>query len=152
MAVLPGVALDELWEIVGAGERGLIAMSALVGLVSVAGLVAVIMAGLNERRRELAILRAVGAGPRQMLFLLALEGALVTLVGVVAGWVACLAVVALMGEWFGSRFGIARHAHPPSADEGLLLIAVLAVGWLASLLPGIRAYRLSLADGLSPRI
>jgi putative ABC transport system permease protein len=60
MAVLPGVALDELWDIVGIGGRGLIAMSALVGLVSVAGLVAVIMAGLNERRRELPILRAVG--------------------------------------------------------------------------------------------
>ena len=152
MAVLPGVALDELWDVVGVGERGLIAMSALVGFVSVAGLVAVIMAGLNERRRELAILRAVGAGPRQVLFLLALEGALVTLVGVVAGWVTCLLVVALLGEWFGSRFGIALHAHLPSVEEGLLLITVLAVGWLASLIPGVRAYRLSLVDGLSPRI
>lgn len=152
MAVLPGVALDELWDVVGVGERGLVAMSALVGFVSVAGLVAVILAGLNERRRELAILRAVGAGPRQVLSLLALEGALVTLVGVAAGWAACLLVVALLGEWFGSRFGVALHAHLPNAEEGLLLIAVLAVGWLASLIPGIRAYRLSLADGLSPRI
>jgi putative ABC transport system permease protein len=63
--MLPGVALDELWDVVGLGERGLLAISALVALVSLAGLVAVVLAGLNERRRELAVLRAVGAGPRQ---------------------------------------------------------------------------------------
>jgi putative ABC transport system permease protein len=87
-----------------------------------------------------------------VLFLLALEGALVTLVGVVAGWLTCLLVVALLGEWFGFRFGIALHAHLPSVEEGLLLITVLVVGWLASPLPGVRAYRLSLVDGPPPRI
>jgi putative ABC transport system permease protein len=58
MAVLPGVALDELWDVVGVGERALLGMSAMVGVVSLAGLVAVVMAGLNERRRELAVLRS----------------------------------------------------------------------------------------------
>ena len=41
MAVLPGVALDELWEVVGAGERALQAVSVLVSVVSLAGLMAV---------------------------------------------------------------------------------------------------------------
>ena len=63
MAILPGVALDELWSVVGVGENALLLMSALVALVSLAGLVSVVMAGLNERRRELAVLRAVGAEP-----------------------------------------------------------------------------------------
>lgn len=152
MAVLPGVALDELWDVVGIGERGLLAMSVLVAVVSLAGLVAVIMAGLNERRRELAILRAVGAGPREVLFLLALEGGLVTLIGVVGGLLASWLAIALLGGWFGGRFGIALHLHGPSADEGLLLSGLIAGGWLASLIPGYRAYRLSLADGLSPRV
>ena len=75
MAVLPGVALDELWDVVGAGERALLAMSAMVAVVSLAGLVAVVLAGLNERRRELAVLRAVGAAPRHVLLMLAAEGA-----------------------------------------------------------------------------
>ncbi|WP_043818688.1 ABC transporter permease, partial [Rubrivivax gelatinosus] len=66
LAVLPGVALDELWEVVGVGERSLLAVSALVAVVSLAGLVAVVLAGLAERRRELAVLRAVGAGPRHV--------------------------------------------------------------------------------------
>jgi putative ABC transport system permease protein len=152
MAILPGVALDELWQVVGIGERGLLAMSVLVSLVSLAGLVAVILAGLNERRRELAILRAVGAGPRQLLLLLAAEGALVTLCGVVLGLLACLLAVAALGGWTAARWGLPLHLQAPSAHEGLLLAGVLAAGLLASLVPGLRAYRLALADGLSPRV
>jgi putative ABC transport system permease protein len=152
LAILPGVALDELWDVVGLGERGLQAMSALVAAVSLAGLVAVILAGLNERRRELAILRAVGAGPRQVLALLALEGLLVTAAGVLLGAAACWGAVALLGGWVQGQFGITLRLLPPGGAEWQLMAAVLAGGLIASLLPGWRAYRLSLADGLSPRI
>ncbi|WP_088287022.1 ABC transporter permease [Ideonella sp. A 288] len=152
LAILPGVALDELWEVVGVGERGLLAVSALVSVVSLAGLVAVILAGLNERRRELAILRAVGAGPRQVLLLLALEGALVTLGGVLLGIAAGALALLLGADWVQARFGIALSTGLPSVAEWRLIGALLAGGWLASLVPGWRAYRLSLADGLSPRI
>jgi putative ABC transport system permease protein len=152
LAILPGVALDELWDVVGVGERGLLAMSALVSVVSLAGLVAVILAGLNERRRELAILRAVGAGPRQVLLLLALEGALVTLCGVALGLVLGALALAAGAGWVQSQFGIGLSLAAPSAAEWQLIGALLGAGWLASLLPGWRAYRLSLVDGLSPRI
>jgi putative ABC transport system permease protein len=152
MAILPGVALDELWRVVGVGENALLLMSALVALVSLAGLVSVVMAGLNERRRELAVLRAVGASLRHVLALLALEGALVTLLGVLLGVVATVLGVACLSPWLQSHFGLALRLTEPTANEWLLLASVLAAGWLASLLPGLRAYRLSLADGLSPRI
>ncbi len=151
MGVLPGVALDELWEVVGIGERALLAMTTLVALVSLAGLVAVVLAGLNERRRELAVLRAVGAAPRHVLLLLAAEGALVTGVGALIGALAAAAGVALAGPWVQARFGIGLQGGAPGAGEWALLGAVLAAGMLASLVPGWRAYRLSLVDGLSPR-
>ena len=151
LAVLPGVALDELWQAVGVGERALMGMSALVALVSLAGLVSVVLAGLNERRRELAVLRAVGAAPRHVLLLLAAEGALVTLVGAGVGALAAALGVALAGPWVQSAFGITLRLGAPTAAQWALLGAVLAAGMLASLVPGWRAYRLSLADGLSPR-
>jgi putative ABC transport system permease protein len=151
LAVLPGVALDELWDVIGVGERALLGMSALVAVVSLAGLVAVVLAGLNERRRELAVLRAVGAGPRHVLLLLAVEGALVTTVGALAGAVGAAVGVALAGPWIQSRFGIALQLSAPTLNQWGLLGAVLLAGMLASLVPGWRAYRLSLADGLSPR-
>ena len=151
LAVLPGVALDELWSAVGLGERALMAMSGLVALVSLASLVAVVLAGLNERRRELAVLRAVGAGPRHVLLLLAAEGALVTGLGALLGAAAAATAVVLAGPWVQQRFGIALQATAPTAEQWGLFVAVLLAGMLASLVPGLRAYRLSLADGLSPR-
>jgi putative ABC transport system permease protein len=152
MAILPGVALDQLWDVVGVGERGLVAMSALVSLVSLAGLVAVIMAGLNERRRELAILRAVGAGPWQMLVLLATEGGLITLCGVALGAIAVVLAIATLGGFVRAHWGIALHLPVPGTDDLLLVAAVFVGGLVASLAPGYRAYRLSLVDGLSPRV
>ncbi|MDZ7590811.1 MAG: ABC transporter permease [Rubrivivax sp.] len=151
LAVLPGVALDELWAAVGLGERALLAMSGLVALVSLASLVAVVLAGLNERRRELAVLRAVGAGPRHVLALLATEGALVTLSGAVLGATAAAVAVLAAGPWVQQRFGITLQATAPTVEQWALFAAVLLAGMLASLVPGWRAYHLSLADGLTPR-
>ena len=151
MAVLPGVALDELWDVVGAGERALLAMSALVAVVSLAGLVAVVLAGLNERRRELAVLRAVGAAPRHVLWMLAAEGLMVTLLGMALGVAAVVLAIAGAAPLLQAHFGIGLTLAPPDATQWALLGGVLAAGFLASLVPGWRAYRLSLADGLSPR-
>ncbi|MDQ7958396.1 MAG: FtsX-like permease family protein [Rhodocyclaceae bacterium] len=152
MGILPGVALDELWQVIGVGEKALLAMSGLVGIVSLAGLVSVVMAGLNERRRELAVLRAVGASLRHVLALLALEGAIVTALGVLLGALLAALGIAALGPWLQAQYGLALQLSAPTLNEWLLLGGLLAAGWLASLLPGIRAYRLSLADGLSPRI
>ena len=152
MAVLPGVALDELWGVIGVGENALLAMSALVALVSLAGLVAVVLAGLDQRRRELAVLRAAGAGLRHVMALLAIEGALVTLAGVLLGAAMAALGIALLAPWLQARFGLTLTLSAPTANEGLLVVSLLVAGWLASLLPALRAYRLSLADGLSPRL
>src|SRR5690606_33977567 len=91
MAILPGVALDELWDVIGTGERALLLMSGLVALVSMASLVSVVLATLGERRRELAVLRAVGASPYHVVLLLVLEGFMVTLAGMLAGVAGLLA-------------------------------------------------------------
>ena len=151
LAVLPGVALDELWAAVGLGEKALLAISGLVALVSLASLVAVVLAGLNERRRELAVLRAVGAGPRHVLGLLTLEAALVTVLGSLLGALVSVLAMALAGPWLQTRFGITLQAAAPTATQWALWGAIIAAGMLAGLVPGLRAYRLSLADGLSPR-
>jgi putative ABC transport system permease protein len=120
-------------------------------VVSLASLVAVVLAGLNERRRELAVLRAVGAGPRHVLWLLAAEGALVTLAGALLGALAAAVAVVVAGPLLQQQFGISLQAGAPTPQQWGLFGAVLVAGMLASLVPGWRAYRLSLADGLSPR-
>lgn len=152
MAVLPGVALDQLWETLAVAERALIAVSALVAGVSLVGLVAVILAGLNERRRELAILRSVGAGPRRVLALLLIEGAGLTLAAAALGLGLSQALVLALGPWLATHYGLHLQLAWPNAAQWAWLGAVFAVGTLASLAPAWRAYRLSLADGLTPHV
>lgn len=156
MAVLPGVVLSQLWDMMAVAERTLLAISVLVVAVSFAGLVAVVLAGLGERRRELAILRANGARPRDLFTLLALEGAAVTLIGALLGVVLLTLLTFILGPWLAAEYGLnlgLNLALPMLALTKLELLGwVVAVGTLASLLPGYRAYRLSLADGLTPRV
>ena len=151
MAVLPGVALDELWGTVAQAEKALTLMSVLVGAVSLAGLMAVVMTALEQRRRELAVLRSVGAGPRRVFTLLLLEGLFISALGVAAGAVAWWTLLWTSGPWVQGEYGIILSVGAPSPTEAALAAAVLGAGVLASLWPGWRAYRLSLADGLTPR-
>jgi len=152
LAVLPGVALDELWQVVGVAENTLLALSAMVVVVGLAGLVAVVLAGLNERRREIAVLRAVGASARGVFALLMTEGLFVTLLGCAAGVVLLLGLTLLVAPLAQSRYGITVQPRLLSLAELRLLGLVVLVGVAASVVPGYRAYRLSLADGLTPRL
>ncbi|MBL8373694.1 ABC transporter permease [Accumulibacter sp.] len=152
LAVLPGVALDQLWQVVGFAERTLLAVSAMVVAVGLAGLVAVVLASLGERRRELAILRSVGARPGEVFLLLSAEGLFITVLGALLGVALLALLTALLAPLAQAHFGLAFRARWVSADELRLLGAVVAVGLFASLAPGYRAYRLSLADGLTPRL
>ncbi len=152
LGILPGVTLDELWGLLAVAERALKAISALVVAVGLAGLVAVVLAGLNERRRELAILRSVGARPGDIFALLMVEGVLVIGVGIVLGLVLLAAVFTVVTPWVQARFGLVLGGALPAAAEWPLIAAVFAAGILASAVPAWRAYRLSLADGLTPRV
>lgn len=152
MAVLPGVALDELWQVVGVGENALLVVSGMVVIVGLAGLVSAILASLGERRRELAVLRSVGARPADVFLLLALEGLAVMLAGVVLGVALLTIALFALGPYLSAQFGVTLHPALPAAGELQLLLGTVIAGFIASLLPGLRAYRLSLADGLTPRL
>lgn len=152
LAVLPGVALDELWSIVSIAEKSLLAISALVVAVGMSGLVAVVLAALGERRRELAILRSVGAGPRVVFMLLAIEGLMVVTAGALLGVLGLIVLNLFAGPILETHLGISFTRGMLSAEAWQLLFLVMTTGFLVSLVPGYRAYRLSLADGLTPRL
>jgi putative ABC transport system permease protein len=152
LAVMPGVALDELWQTIGMVERALFAVSVLVIIVGLAGLVSTMLASLNERRRELAILRSLGAGPRDVFLMLAAEGLLVTTAGAVLGVGILFIETHLAAGWLLEHLGILISSRLLSGTELELVLAVILTGLLASLVPGWRAWRMSLADGLTPRM
>jgi putative ABC transport system permease protein len=149
MGVMPGVALDQLWAMLNTGEAALMLISGLVTATGLAGLVSVILAGLGERRRELAILRSAGASPLDILTLLVLEGLWLMVAGVLGGLALLCVLIAGLGPILAESYGLGLRLSPPESGEWLLIGGIVAVGFLASLIPALRAYRLSLADGLS---
>ena len=152
LAVLPGVALAELWSLIGVAEGALLIVSGFVVLVGLVGMLTALLIGLNERRREMAILRSVGARPAQVLALIIGEAAFLTLLGMLLGIALLYGLLALGQPLIESRLGLFIGIGALSAHEWLLLATVFAAGLLVGLVPGWRAYRMSLADGLSNRI
>lgn len=151
-AALPGATLQQLWGIIAIAERALLAVSALVVLVGLAGLVAVVTASLGERRRELAILRSMGAGPRHVFALLALESLVIGVAGCLLGVLTVQAAAFFAGPWLQAEHGLLLTVRWLSTTEWMLLGGVLLATLVASLVPGVRGYRQSLADGMTIRI
>jgi putative ABC transport system permease protein len=152
MGVLPGVTLDQLWSVLGQGEQALMLVSWLVAIVGLGGLMTTILAGLQARRRELAILRAVGARPADILVLLVTEGLVLTLVGIILGVTALACLLPLFAPTVQAHYGLTLATLRLNGEALSLIAAIFTAGCVASLLPGLHAYRLSLADGLMPRI
>lgn len=148
LAILPGLALQELWGLVGVAELALIGVSAMVVVTALLGMSAMILSGLNARRREMAILRAMGAGPLTVVGLLMLEAVLMAGTGTVFGILLLYAGLFVLQPFLDSAYGLFVPITFLSSREAWLVFAVLVASALVSLLPAIRAYRLSLADGM----
>lgn len=152
LAIMPGVALSELWQIVGVAEKALIAVSAMVVVTALLGMMAMIFSSLSERRREMAIWRAMGARPIVIIGLLVLEAMLIAAFGALLGLGLLYVGLAVAQPWIDAAYGIWVPIAPPTLREGVVLGCVVLGAAVASLVPALRAYRLSLADGMMVRI
>ena len=152
LAILPGVALQELWSLMGSAEKALFVVSLFVVLTGLIGMLTAILTSLNERRREMAILRSVGARPWHIASLLIVEAFALALAGVLLGLALLYLGIALAQGYVQANYGLFLPLALPSRYEWTLLGAILAAALLMGALPAWRAYRQSLADGLSIRL
>ncbi|MEM6934606.1 MAG: ABC transporter permease [Pseudomonadota bacterium] len=151
LAVLPGVALQELWEIVGVAETALVGVSAMVVATALLGMAAMIFAGLNERRREMAIFRAAGAGPRVIGAMLMIEAVLLTAAAIVFGIVLLYTGLLVARPYVDAAYGLYLPITGLDGQEFGVLGAILGASAVISLVPALRAYRMSIADGMTIR-
>jgi putative ABC transport system permease protein len=151
MAILPGVTLSELWQVVGYAEQALLLVAALVVVVGLLGMTMTIYVSLEARRRELAILRALGAGVRGITGLLLLEAAFLSAAGAGVGLALFYVVLFAMRPLVRRELGLALAAHPPGALELAFLAAVILLGTAMAIPPALKAYRRALGDGLTVR-
>lgn len=152
LAILPGVALQELWSLMGTAEKALFVVSLFVVLTGLIGMLTAILTSLNERRREMAILRSVGARPWHIASLLILEAFALALAGVLLGLLLLYLGIAGAQSFVQANYGLYLPLNLPTRYEWTLLGAILSAALLMGCVPAWRAYRQSLADGLSIRL
>lgn len=151
LAILPGVALQELWGIVGIAETALLAVSAMVVVTALIGLMATIFSSLNERRREMAIFRAMGARPATILAMLVLEAMMMAAIGALLGLALLYIGLTIAQPILDNAYGLWLQITPPTMRELCVMLAVIAAGAIVSVVPALRAYRMSVADGMMVR-
>lgn len=152
LAALPGVALQELWDLMGTAETALAAISFFVVAAGLLGMLTMLLSGLNERRREIAILRTVGARPAHIFGLLVLEAGLITLAGALLGLAMLYLELLIAQPFVAAEYGLTLTIGLPSVRDLSVLGLIVAAGVAAGTLPAARAYRQSLADGMVARV
>jgi putative ABC transport system permease protein len=151
-AIIPGVALTQLWNLVGIADTALMIVAAFVVLAGLLGMLTAILTSLNERRREMAILRSVGARPRHVFTLLVAEAGMLASAGVAAGVALCYGLIFAAQPVLERRFGIFLDPGGLTRYDLGILGTIILAALLMGALPAWRAYRNTLSDGLTIRV
>ncbi len=150
-AILPGLALAELWRIFGSVETLIRITSLLVAVVAALSIAVALLAAVAERQRELAVLRAIGLGPAGLSILLASEALLVSLAGTVGGALLAPAGLRLAAPWLERRFGTPLDVAAPDSHVWWSLAGLVCLSLLVVLPVVLVTVRRSLGAALIPR-
>lgn len=148
-AIIPTQTLSEIWRSLGYVEQVLRLVSWLVVSVGLVAMLIALLTSLNERRREMSILRAVGASPQLIFTLLIIESFFLTVVGVIAGLFVHFALFGFLENWIGQEFGFYFSGPLLTWSEIGPLLLMIVLGSVIGAIPAIRAMRSVLKDGLT---
>jgi putative ABC transport system permease protein len=151
-AILPGVALQELWRIVGVVENILLGISFVVILTTLMGMAAIVLSSLNERRREMAIWRAMGASPKIVIGLLMLEALIISCVSIFLSTFLLFILLYFLQPWIDTTYGILVTVEMFSLSDIYIFILFIFAAMFVSLIPALRAYWFSINDGMTVKI
>ena len=151
-SILPGVALQELWRIVGVVENILLGISSIVVLTTLMGMTAIVFSSLSERRREMAIWRAMGASPKIIIGLLMLEAFIISTLSVVVSTFLLFILLYFIQPWIDSTYGILVTIEMLSLNDIYIFILFILAAMIVSLIPAMRAYWFSINDGMTIKI
>ena len=151
-SILPGVALQELWRIVGIVENLLLGISVVVIFTTLIGMAAIVFSSLNERRREMAIWRAMGAPPSIIIGLLMIEAFIISVLSVIVSTILLFLLLYLLQPWIDNTYGILVDIEMLSLGDIFIFILFILAAMIVSLIPAIRAYWFSINDGMTIKI
>ena len=150
MALLPGVALASLWRMVSFIEDILLVISVLVLIATLISLSTMIMASLHVRKKELALLRMVGASPGFCFLLIQLEALMIVIVAIVASLSFLYLMMVTLSDWLSTQFGFYASLSQFTSIETVVTIAIiLLVSFFVTLIPSIKYYQQSIVQNIS---
>lgn len=152
MAILPGVAMAELWQMMATVENLLLVISILVLVSSLFGLSTMLLASMQQRKNEIAVLRVLGASPGVIFALVLIEALLLVLFVVVAAIGLISLLLTLSSDWLASEYGLFLSGNLLSVDSLKVVAVIVVTSIITSLLPAAEAYRNALDVGLSKRL
>ena len=140
LAILPGVALSELWQMMSLFETTLRLISLLVLAAAILGLGAMLLASIRERNQEIRLLRVVGAPPFFLFLLIEAEALLITLSGILLGAASLYVCLGFVQDLLSARFGLHLETLTFSGDSLTLLLLVIAATFVVAAIPSMNAY------------
>ncbi|MDV6345738.1 ABC transporter permease [Nitrosomonas sp. Is37] len=151
LAILPGIALTELWQMMNMMENTLRLISILVLFSSLLGLSTMLLSSIRERQREIAVMRAIGASPFFVFLIIQTEVLLISLSGIIVAIFALAIGIFFAQSLLAENYGIFIN-HFVLNRETLGILGIIVMGTLLlGLIPALSAYRLSLHHGLAVR-
>jgi putative ABC transport system permease protein len=148
-AIIPGLALTELWQLIGSAETAFNLIAWLVVIAGLLGMTTSLLAGLSQRQREFAILRSLGAGPWYLFILVILEVLLICSCAILFAIALLTLLLRSLQPWLLSEWGIQLALNFMTPQQGYYLLAILLSSVVLSLVPAFNACRRALGDGLS---
>lgn len=141
MAIIPGVALSQLWSSIRTVDSAFSMMTWVVVAIAFLGLLIALFMSLQTREKELRILRVLGATPVQLLMLLMIESLIITVIGVVSGIFFLFISSVVLIPYLEATFGLLLSANHITFMELKLVLSLILSGLIISVFPGIRVYR-----------
>ena len=151
-AVMPGITLQGLWNMMGKIETALLIVSGFVAIAGLIGMLVALLTGINERRREMAILRSVGASPLKIFGLISSESIVITLSGIALGIAFVFLLLQIVKPILETQYGIYLNPSGISLQEIYIIGTVIILGILIGIIPGYKIYKYSLLDGMTVKM
>ena len=148
MAILPGVTLAELWEMVGNVEKLLQLISILVLFASLLGLATMLLASMRERRREILLFRSIGMHASSVIFLIEIEALLIITLGILIAYLLVVAGIAGSEAWLSREYGLFVELFPFSQSIAIYFATIIFTALFLALLPALSAYRQTVPGSL----
>jgi len=148
-AVMPGITLSRLWMLTGNVDKAFKIITFFIIIIALLGMIAMTIAGLNSRRREMAILRSVGASPSNIVSLLLVESIIISIVSCIVGYILMIVIFSLGKDYLQNNYGIFIDSFSIKNYDLQIIIAIVCAALIATIVPAIQIYKNTLRDGLS---